>query len=229
MKDPYLYDDVQVLKNIKGIKDAKILDAYENRMTTLGILKLIKDSPSIQTINSIKQIHHVLFEKVYTWAGEYRTINIYKREPIINGLSVPYSPAKNIKQDLITLQAKFKTLYWEKLPHSSLAKQLSVLISSLWKIHPFREGNTRLVTMFMYLLLKQYHAELNVDFISKNAKYFRNALVMASLEESPESHYIENIIFDSIQLRPISSKHSKYKKIKNFDVENYQYDYHYAE
>jgi cell filamentation protein len=229
MKDPYIDHDVQVLKNIKNIKDEKVLDEFENRMSTLGILKLIKNSPLIRNIDNIQEIHHVLFEKVYIWAGEYRTINIYKHEPIINGLSVSYSPAKNIKQDLITLQAIFNTQCWKKLPRLLLARQLSALISRLWKIHPFREGNTRAVTLFMYLLLKQNQVELNIDFITHHAKYFRNALVMASLEESPELHYLENIIFDSIQLRPISIKRKKYKKINDFDVEKYQYDYHYSE
>jgi hypothetical protein len=52
---------------------------------------------------------------------------------------------------------------------------------------------------------------------------------MASLDESPEIHYLENMLFDSIKLKPIASKISNYKKIKDYEVETYEYNYHYTE
>jgi cell filamentation protein len=229
MKDPYLYEDVKVLKNLEQIKDVKDLELFENRMTTLGILKLIKETPTIKDIYSIKDIHQVLFEKVYVWAGEYRTINIYKHEPLLNGLSIPYSGAKNINQDLMNLNKVLLTQNWVGLSRKSVATQLTLLISELWKIHPFREGNTRAVATFTFLLLKQYGISFNFEIISTHAKYFRNALVMASLDESPEIHYLENMLFDSIKLKPIASKVSNYKKIKDYEVETYEYNYHYTE
>ena len=229
MKDPYLYEDVKVLKNLEQIKDVKDLELFENRMTTLGILKLIKETPKIKDIYSIKDIHQVLFEKVYVWAGEYRTINIYKHEPLLNGLSIPYSSAKNINQDLMSLNKLLLMQNWVGLSRKSVATQLTLLISKLWKIHPFREGNTRAVASFTFLLLKQYGISFNFEIISTHAKYFRNALVMASLDESPEIDYLENMLFDSINIKPIASNISKYKKIKDYEVETYEYNYHYTE
>jgi cell filamentation protein len=229
MKDPYFYEEVGVLKNLEHIKVDKELELFENRMSTLGILKLIKESPKIRDIYSIKEIHHVLFEKVYAWAGEYRTINIYKHEPILDGLSVPYSVAKNINQDLMKLNEVLLKQNWLGLSRKSMATQLTLIVSKLWKIHPFREGNTRAVATFTYLLLKQYGISFNFDIISNHAKYFRNALVMASLDESPEIHYLENMLFDSMNIKTIASNISKYKKIKDYEVETYEYDYHYTE
>jgi hypothetical protein len=52
---------------------------------------------------------------------------------------------------------------------------------------------------------------------------------MASLDESPEIHYLENMLFDSIKIKPIAINLSKYKKIKDYEVETYEYDYHYTE
>jgi len=229
MKDPYVYEDVNVLKNLEHIKDTKKLELFENRITTLAILKLIKETPKINDLLTIKEIHRILFEKVYAWAGEYRTINIYKHEPLLNGLSVPYSPATNIKQDLISLNNLFHSQKWVGLNRKSVATQLTLLISALWKIHPFREGNTRTVATFTFLLLKHYRISFNFEIISNHAKYFRNALVMASLDESPEIHYLENMLFDAIKIKPIAINLSKYKKIKDYEVETYEYDYHYTE
>ena len=123
----------------------------------------------------------------------------------------------------------FLTQKWVGLNRKSVATQLTLIISQLWKIHPFREVNTRAVATFTYLLLMQYGISFNFDIISTNAKYFRNALVMASLDESPEIHYLENMLFDSMNIKPIASNVSNYKKIKDYEVETYEYDYHYTE
>ena len=100
MKDPYLYEDVNVIKNIANIKEQKKLDDYETTMVNLGIIKLIKENCSIVKVKDICIIHKVLFENVYEWAGKYRIINIYKDEPVLNGLSVEYSNYKNIDNEL---------------------------------------------------------------------------------------------------------------------------------
>ena len=38
-----------------------------------------------RTHKSLQMIHRHLFEEIYTWAGEYRTVNIYKSEQALNG------------------------------------------------------------------------------------------------------------------------------------------------
>lgn len=60
-------------------------------MVNLGIIQLLKSSTKITKVNDIFIIHKALFENVYEWAGDKRIINIYKTEPILNGLSVNYS------------------------------------------------------------------------------------------------------------------------------------------
>lgn len=55
------------------------------------------------------------------------------------------------------------------------------MIAEIWEVHPFREGNTRTVSVFAFLFLKQYGYDLNAELLSRHAKYFRNALVMAAL------------------------------------------------
>ena len=41
-KDPYVYDDTNVLKNLANIKEQHKLDDYETTMVNLGIIKLLK-------------------------------------------------------------------------------------------------------------------------------------------------------------------------------------------
>lgn len=40
--------------------------------------------------SSIQKIHYHLFSEIYDWAGSFRTVNIYKNEKVLNGLSVEY-------------------------------------------------------------------------------------------------------------------------------------------
>lgn len=113
----------------------------------------------------ICKIHKLLFGDLYDWAGDYRTINIYKEEPVLSGLSVKYSEYKNIEKDLKTLDNKFKIIEWKDLSHKKIIDEIVKMISSLLRIHCFREGNTRTVTTFLYILMKQLNLKVNVKFI----------------------------------------------------------------
>ena len=54
-KDPYVYDDTNVLKNLANIKEQHKLDDYETTMVNLGIIKLLK--------SNIKKFGYLLIPK----------------------------------------------------------------------------------------------------------------------------------------------------------------------
>lgn len=66
------------------------MEAYENTVVNLALLKLLKEDYIISHTNQLFEIHKRLFSDVYEWAGLPRTINIEKSEVILNGLSVKY-------------------------------------------------------------------------------------------------------------------------------------------
>ena len=151
-------------------------------------------------------------------------MNIYKEEPILTGLSVKYSEYKNINRDLNSLDKRFKSTKWNELSHEDTIDEVILIISKLWKIHCFREGNTRAVTTFLYLLMKQINLKVNALFISNHAKFFRNALVMASIDEYSEFEHLKNILLDSVSMK--ETNENKYKTIREYEVEKYQYRNH---
>ena len=169
MKDPYVYESSNVLINIPGIKEQKKLDDYESTMANLGIVKLLKEHSNISKVNDIFLIHKIVFENVYEWAGQSRTINIYKDEPVLNGLSVEYSNYKNIKNDLDKIQIELDSINWNELSKNEMISKVVKITSSIWRVHAFREGNTRVVTLFLYYFLKNLGFKVNRDFISKHA------------------------------------------------------------
>ena len=67
MKDPYLYDDCNILINKANIKTQQKLDDFESTMVNLGIIKLLKDSISFKYSNK-------------TMDSKYKTIKEYNLE-----------------------------------------------------------------------------------------------------------------------------------------------------
>lgn len=49
---------------------------------------------------------------------------------------------------------------------------------------------------------------------------------MASLKEYAEHQHLEKIITDAVDTQDFSKATSKYKKIKDYNVEDYEYVYH---
>lgn len=224
MKDIYVYEGTYVLINKLEIKDPKLLDEKEGAIVSLNLINLLKHPFTIKSVFDIKKIHSFIFKDLYQWAGENRKINMYKEEPVLNGLSVNYSDYKNIDSDLNKLDLLYKSIKWKELSKEDLINQFVILISRLWRIHCFREGNTRTVTTFLYLLMKQLGIKINIDFIGKNAKYFRNALVLASIDQYSEYEHLTKIINDSTSEEISNDK--KYKTIKEYKVDNYEYRNH---
>lgn len=81
--------------------------------------------------------------------------------------------------------------------------------------------------MALYLLIKQSGLHINLDFLSRNGKYFRNALVLSCLYSSSKSEYLLGIVQDAVTQKNISSK--KYETIDGFEVNKYSYTKHTIE
>lgn len=233
MADPYVYKGSNVLINIPNIKDQSRLDEYENAVVNLSILRISNSNIMIESTKNIFKIHKDLFGEIYAWAGKKRTINIYKEELVLDGLSVTYSDYKNILKDLEYVNKKYYNLNWKSMTRDIFISELARYISSIWKIHAFREGNTRTVATYLYIFLRVNNYNINAQLLKRHSKYFRNALVMASLGEYSEYTYLENILNDAIVDKEISTKVTKvnpnqYKKINGLDLTKYRYNYHQA-
>ena len=227
MKDPYVYDNTNVLINLANIKEQKELDDYETTLSRIGIIDILNNPIDIKSVNDIFLIHERLFKEVYSWAGKVRTINIYKEEPVLSGLSVEYSDCKSINKDLNRIQKDIDSFDWENESKKEVLSKIARIISRIWQVHAFREGNTRTICLFLYLLMKKYNLKLNIDFIGKHSKFFRNALVLASIGEYSEYEHLEMILSDAISLKKIVDGDKKYQTIKEYNLEKYEYNYHH--
>lgn len=225
MADPYVYKGTSVLINLGGFKNQDDLDEFESAMFKLAFINM-KNDFEIESTEDIFKIHKLVFSEVYEWAGKPRKINIFKSEQVLNGLSVIYSDYSVIKKDIKNLNKDFSKIK-KTNDIEAIIKEIAILISRLWRIHAFREGNTRTIGLFLFFWMKKIGLKLNSDFLGENAKYFRNALVLASIDEYSEYEHLEKILKDAIGEVDHSVLNNKYKSINGLDLDKYEYNYHH--
>lgn len=227
--DPYVYEGTNILKNKLNIKDEQMLIDIETQFfiaNTLDMTSIVEEI-DMKSRYSVQQIHKFLFQQIYEWAGEFRTVNIHKSEPVLGGLSVIYSEKGKIKQDLITLFNWSKTVHWDN-ENKDLANDFAKFMTELWRIHPFREGNTRMTSVFMNLFAKVNELSFNGEILSQYPGYLRKALVLATVQEAPEPQHLLKMLKDALGLLKTEEvelhedQPNIYKTIKQYDVSTYK-------
>jgi cell filamentation protein len=142
--DPYCHKGSSVLLNKHGIRSAVELEEFEVAMFALRVLQPLPVGNFDPT--HYRAFHHHLFQDVYDWAGEYRTIRIAKGNAM-------FCFPEHISGQMDLL---FATLQSEPFEHGAAAANfitaVAQFLGDLNAIHPFREGNGRTQLSFLFLL-----------------------------------------------------------------------------
>lgn len=220
MKDLYLIENSTVLKNLLDITDEKELDLAEAELSRASMMLLYENGFDDFSSGGFCFIHKVLFGDVYEWAGQYRKINIRKRENLLAGQSVWYSNVTEIGNDLDNAFDEINKVDWASLSRENFAKQIARLFPKLWQVHPFREGNTRTTVMIMTFFVEHHGYFFDQNLMAESAGYVRNSFVMASLGENSEYEYLEKILLDAICTEPVD--YADTDKATNINKEKYE-------
>ncbi len=198
MRDEYLYEDVRVLKNKLGIKNNAELDQAESDITYIKLLDIDTAITGLFDYQRLKAIHKYIFEDIYEWAGEERTIPIVKGERVLGGDSIKYSQPDDIEKDIKNAMSRISSSEWESLEVFKAAKLFSQLTARLWIVHPFREGNTRSVITFMTQFSETKGYPLDKELLRIKSGYVRDALVMASDGKYADYSYLTRVVTDAM-------------------------------
>lgn len=217
----YLLDTA--IQNIEGqisIDEAqKLLDAYyeENPRTdetvrteeadkvSVRIAKLLSEKAFSFTPNEYLSIHRKLFTGIYGHAGKIRDYNITKKEWVLDGETVLYGSASELRATLEYDFSQEKDYSYKGLTMDEIIHHLAIFVSSLWQIHIFGEGNTRTTAVFFIKYLRTLGFNATNDIFAENAWYFRNALVRANYNNLKKGIYetteylelfLENLLCD---------------------------------
>lgn len=137
---------------------------------------MINNNFSLQ-VNSLSRIHYELFKDVLDTAGQYKNQYLAKDEPTLNGLSVVYGDYHDIQDDLEDIINDMKKMDFRKLDKNDKVQKIAYFTSKLWQVHPFSEGNTRTISVFIGKYLRKLGYDITNDLFYKHSLYFRNALV----------------------------------------------------
>src|SRR5574344_2259402 len=132
MKDPYIEEN-GTLRNKLGIGDYKELKKAE---CDIGFVKLITlENIKVEKYDSqlIKDIHKYIFEDIYDWAGEFRTVQIYKEEIVIPGISLNYANPQEIEKKLQEATSKMNEDIWNPTNKDEFINKLIRHASNIWK------------------------------------------------------------------------------------------------
>lgn len=145
------------------------------------IALLLSKSDSFElSVTQLLSIHHYLFEDLLDHPGSLRTYNIEKSEWALNGESVVYGDYRTLYDTLTYDFETEKKINYHKLSREDGIANLAKFISNIWQDHPFEEGNTRSIAVFIILYLSELGLDIMNDTFANNAWYFRNALVRAN-------------------------------------------------
>lgn len=144
--DPYCYPGTEVLRNKPGLRDPAALQAFERQATRQRGEGLRK--PPL-TPDGLCAVHRHIFQDVYEWAGEFRSVDLSKETSLF--CRPAYIGAE--------LDKEFARLPAPDDPRGATADRFAELaarhVAELNAIHPFREGNGRAIRYHLVYLAER--------------------------------------------------------------------------
>ena len=144
------------------------------------IAEILSETAFSFSPNEYISIHRKLFQGIYKHAGKIRDYNITKKEWVLDGATVMYGSASELRATLEYDFSQEKDFSYKGLSMDEIIHHLAVFVSRLWQIHIFGEGNTRTTAVFFIKYLRTLGFSATNDIFAENAWYFRNALVRAN-------------------------------------------------
>ncbi len=129
------------LENKLGLTSSADLAREEERISKKKAVWLFEsgmlDKLPVGTFASLKAIHKALFEDIYDFAGELRTVNLAKG-------NFRFAPLMYLEAALVNI---------EKMPQGTFDEIIEKYVE-MNVAHPFREGNGRSMRIWLDLMLK---------------------------------------------------------------------------
>ena len=219
------FDEIEKdLKNYYSKQDKNSINYSEMEcdLVSTRIAKLLEDRAFVFSPIQLKSIHRKLFSELLlderdNSIGEYRKYNISKKEPVLNGDTVVYGEYTTIDE---FLKYDFENESSKNYSQMSLDKQVKSLArftSAIWQIHPFIEGNTRTIAVFIQKYLLSMGYLVNNDLFRENSVYFRNSLIASNYSNIPKKISPDFTYLEEFFLKLLYNKEFELKEIKIFE------------
>ena len=187
------------LKNKLGITSSPELSEAEERISKKKAVELFEngllDRLEPGTTASLKAIHKYLFDEIYDFSGELRTVNIAKG-------NFRFAP-------LMYLEAALANI--DKMPQSTFDEIVEKYVE-MNIAHPFREGNGRSTRIWLDCIFKKEIGKV-VDWSRVDKEDYLLAMERSPIKDIEIKHILKNALTDDIHSREVYMKgidHSYY-------------------
>ncbi len=188
-----------VLENKLGIQNAPELNEAEERISKKRALELFESGKLNELeagkFSSLKAIHKALFDDIYYFAGELRTVNISKG-------NFRFAP-------LMYLEAALQNI--DKMPQTTFDEIIEKYVE-MNIAHPFREGNGRSTRIWLDCILKKELGKV-VDWSQVDKEDYLLAMERSPIKDIEIKHILKNALTEKINDREVYMKgidHSYY-------------------
>ena len=187
------------IENKLGITNSPELAEAEERISKKKAVELFEtgmlDTLDAGTTASLKAIHKYLFDEIYDFAGELRTVNIAKG-------NFRFAP-------LMYLEAALANI--DKMPQSNFDEIVEKYVE-MNIAHPFREGNGRSTRIWLDCIFKKEIGKV-VDWSKVDKEDYLLAMERSPIKDIEIKHILKAALTDDIHSREIYMKgidHSYY-------------------
>ena len=187
------------LENKLGLTNSADLAREEERLSKKKAVELFEkrflDNLPAGKFSTLQAIHKYLFEDIYAFAGELRTVNIAKG-------NFRFAP-------LIYLESALENI--DKMPQSSFDEIIEKYVE-MNVAHPFREGNGRSTRIWLDHILKNEIGRV-VDWSKVDKEDYLLAMERSPIKDIEIKHLLKNALTNEINSREVYMKgidHSYY-------------------
>lgn len=188
-----------MLENKLGIKNSAELAREEERLSKKKAVKLFENGVlnNLQSgkFSTLQVIHMYLFEDIYDFAGELRTVNIAKG-------NFRFAPVMYLKTALENI---------DKIPQSTFDEIIEKYVE-MNIAHPFREGNGRSTRIWLDHILKN-EIGMVVDWSRVDKEDYLLAMERSPIKDIEIKYVLKNALTNEINNRELYMKcidHSYY-------------------
>lgn len=220
----YLFETAR--RNIEGditIDDAQKLinNYYESKVSRVNdpndteeadkvasrIAKILSERTFSFSPSYLIAIHGKLFQGIYKFAGHLRNYDITKKEWVLDGDTVMYGAAFELRMALDYDFEQEREFNYKGLNMNQIVVHLADFVSRLWQIHAFGEGNTRTTAVFAIKYLRSLGFKVDNKIFADNSWYFRNALVRANYRNLPKRISREPVFLENFFRNMLLGEH----------------------
>lgn len=163
--------DFAVLRNKLDIRDSPTLDAAERLFVAQRLLEPVPAGDF--DLAHLKAIHRHLFQDVYEWAGEVRTVEIAKDGDRFQARRFIETGMADVHRRVV------EAGYFLGNGPEAFADGAGSIMGDVNHVHPFREGNGR--TQLQYLKQFAQRAGLELDFTRLDRDSWMDASRLSNL------------------------------------------------